>query len=448
MREEVLSLVRHHGAAGSFLVDPAGERLTEVLLDDQPLEPGRTLGQYTIVGEIGRGGMGRVYLAEDARLGRRVALKVLSPELTADPRHRERLRREARAAAALTHPGICTIYALEELDGDLVIAAEFVDGQTLRHEMHADRRPAADVVVDTARELAAALAHAHARQVTHRDLKPENVMRTRGGGLKILDFGLAVRASETDGGVTQPGTIVGTPAYMAPEQLNGARGDARSDVFAFGVLMYEYASGVHPFQAPTPLATVGRILESIPEPLDMRRPDLPPSMVAAIERCLAKTPAARFESATDVVRALDDEGDPRPRRAMAHWWRMHQLVIVATYFLACALAWQIKEWQPGLTTALFIAGGIAAAVAGTLRGHLVFTERVNGPGLAAEHRRASPVTLGMDLLLGLALMADGALLSGARPLPAVVAMGLGAGIILARVVIEPATTSASFRTRA
>jgi predicted Ser/Thr protein kinase len=448
IREEVLSLIRHEATAGTFLASPAGDQVSHLLADASAFEPGEAHGPYRIVREIGRGGMGHVYLAEDTRLRRPVALKVLSPEFTADPRHRERLRREARAAAALAHPGISTIHALEELDGALVIVSEFIDGHTLRDEIAAGRPHRPDEIIRTAWELAAALAHAHAHGVTHRDLKPENVMRTREGALKILDFGLArldAGAGDAEAGLTQPGTILGTPAYMAPEQLNGARGDARSDVFAFGVLMYEYACGNHPFHAATPLALIGRILEGSADPLDNRRADLPAAFVAAIDRCLSKLPADRFASGDEIGRALA-RAEPRGMASrMTTWWRTHQLTVIVTYFLACALAWQIKEWQPGVTTALFITAGIAATVAGVFRGHLVFIERTNGPGIGREHSRATPVTLAMDLLLGLVLLADGILLSSSRPLPAVIAMALGAGIVLARLIIEPSTTSASFR---
>ena len=251
--EEAASLLRHHAAAGSFLVQPVTESVPHLLGDDPAFAPGQHVGPYTIVREIGRGGMGRVYLATDARLGRTVALKALPPRLTKDAEGRERLRQEARAAAALTHPGICTVYALEELDGDLFIAAEYVDGHPLRREIAHGRRPAPGEVMQTARELASALASAHQKGITHRDLKPENVMRAKDGRLKILDFGLALieenvgadtpAAGEdrTTPGVparlTGPGVLAGTPGYMAPEQLNGLAVDARADVFAFGVLL-------------------------------------------------------------------------------------------------------------------------------------------------------------------------------------------------------------------
>ena len=233
VRAEVRSLLDHHSRAGSFLTQPAAEAVPHLLEEDHTLEPGMKLGDYTVVREIGRGGMGRVYLASDGRLGRTVALKALAPELTREPRHRERLRREARAAAVLTHPGICTVYALEELGGELYIATEFVEGQTLRDEIAAGGRPSVDTIVAVARDLASAIASAHAKGITHRDLKPENVMRTAQGRIKVLDFGLA-RVEPGPGGIAAsltaaiPGGIVGTPAYMSPEQIEGrGRGPRR-----------------------------------------------------------------------------------------------------------------------------------------------------------------------------------------------------------------------------
>ena len=215
VRAEVASLLDHHSAAGSFLIQPVTESLPQLLTDRLALVPGQRLGSYTIVRELGRGGMGRVYLATDERLGRTVALKALPPRWTSDSVGRERLRREARAAAALTHPGICTVYALEEFEGELFIAAEFVDGHPLRDEIAGQRRPSADDVLQTARELAAALASAHVKGITHRDLKPENVMRAKDGRLKILDFGLALTEDISAG---QPaGLPPGEPPRMAEQ---------------------------------------------------------------------------------------------------------------------------------------------------------------------------------------------------------------------------------------
>src|SRR4051812_18454072 len=192
VRNEVLSLLASHSRAGTFLQQPIADAAPELFGDDLALAPGTTVGPYAIVRELGRGGMGRIYLATDTRLGRTVALKALPPAVVDDPAQRERLRREARAAAALTHPGICTIYALEEIGDDVFIVAEYIDGVSLRDEIGAGTTPTPEQVLATARDLADALASAHARGITHRDLKPENVMRTRQGRLKILDFGLAV----------------------------------------------------------------------------------------------------------------------------------------------------------------------------------------------------------------------------------------------------------------
>jgi tRNA A-37 threonylcarbamoyl transferase component Bud32 len=444
LREEVLSLVRHHKVAGSFLAEDAGHRLSQFIGDSPVLETGQVLGQYTIVRELGRGGMGRVYLAKD-RLGREVALKALSPDLTASPSYRERFKREALAQAALTHPGICTIHVFEEVGGELFIVSEFIDGHTLRKEI-GGTRPSAEEVSRLARELAEALAHAHEKGVTHRDLKPENIMRTREGRLKILDFGLALMqtaAGAPTAYVTQPGALAGTPAYMAPEQLNCLPADSRSDVFAFGVVLYEYASGTHPFRATTPLAQAGRILESAADPIETHRRDLPSVVVDVIERCLCKSPADRFASASEIVRELSRT--KFDNRRLTAWWRAHQLIVLAMYFIACTLGWQIKEWQPGITMGLFVLMCVVATVGGVVRGHLLFTERMNTSRFAAEHRRLSPVLLGTDLLLGAAMAGDGLLLTTIRPVAGVLTTALGVGIALTRLVVEPSTTSASIR---
>src|SRR5439155_268037 len=332
VRDEVLSLVEHHSRAGAFLSHPIVEQAADLLLDEEPLAPGASIGAYTIVREIGRGGMGRVYLASDGRLGRTVALKALAPHLTRDPSQRARLRREARAAAALTHPGICTVYALEEVNGELYIATEFVDGHTLAEEIRSGPRPSAGVVLQTAQDLATALASAHASGVIHRDLKPDNVMRSRDGRLKILDFGLA---------------------------------------------------------------------------------------------------------------RMDDAGPAASPHAT--WWRVHQIVIAMLHIVAATLAWQIKEWiETPLTIAIFLALGAAATIAPVLRGHLVFTEVMNRPHLARERRRTGRATLLLDLVTGVLLFIDAGMIAGTRALPAVFALSLAIGIVMASIVLEPATTAAAF----
>jgi serine/threonine protein kinase len=450
VRDEVLSLLTHHSRAGAFLSQPIAEHVPDLLADDEPLPPGAKVGAYTIVRELGRGGMGRVYLASDERLGRTVALKALAPHLVRDPSQRERLRREARAAAGLTHPGICTVYALEEVNGELYIASEFVDGHTLGEEIRSGRTPASREILRTARDLAEALASAHARSIVHRDLKPDNVMRTADGRLKILDFGLArIDAPDRIAPATiatQPGVLIGTPAYMSPEQINGQPADARADVFAFGVLLYEYACGVHPFLGSTTLATVARVLESDARPIAARCPEISSRLADVISKCLRKAPAERYGSASEIAAALAVVGDAAPAAPRATtWWRTHQIVITVLYVAAAVLSWQIKEWmETPITVSIFLALGACSTIGGVLRGHLAFTDWMNRSHLVAERKRTARATLLLDLTTSLLLFVDAALLAHQRALPAVFALSLSLGIALAALVLEPATNVAAF----
>ena len=278
------------------------------------LTAGRRLGPYHIIRKLGEGGMGVVHLAEDTRLGRRVAIKALPPRFTRDERRRRRLRREARAAASLTHPGIATVYALEEFDGALCIVSEYVPGETLRQELAAGPLPPADLL-HTATAIARALAAAHEGNILHRDLKPENVIRVQGtgiddAGIKIVDFGLA-RFGDPEAGaasatqLTAPGAMMGTPGYMAPEQIRGEPVDFRADVFAFGVLLFELATGSHPFTSATPVSTVARVLEATPPDLRRLAPACPAALAAVISRCLQKDPAQRYAATRELVEDLE-----------------------------------------------------------------------------------------------------------------------------------------------
>jgi serine/threonine protein kinase len=450
VQEEVMSLLMHHSRAGAFLSQPIAERVPDLLAADEPLPPGSKVGAYTIVRELGRGGMGRVYLASDERLGRTVALKALAPHLVSDPSHRERLRREARAAAGLTHPGICTVYALEEVDGELYIATEYVDGHTLGEEIRSGRIPSSDEMLRTARDLADALASAHDRGIVHRDLKPDNVMRTTDGRLKILDFGLArINAPDRTAPATfatQTGVLLGTPAYMSPEQINGQPVDARADVFAFGVLLYEYACGVHPFVGSTMLATLARVLESDARPIAARCPAISSGLADVISKCLRKSPAERYGSATEIAAALGAVGDATPAQLPTTvWWRTHQIVITMLYVTGAVLSWQIKEWmETPITVSIFLALGACATIGGVLRGHLTFTDWMNRAHLAAERRRTARATQLLDLMTSVLLFADAALLAHQQALPAVFALSLALGIALAALVLEPATNVAAF----
>jgi protein kinase-like protein len=348
----------------------------------------------------------------------------------------------------LSHPGICTVYALEDIGEELFIVSEFVDGHTLREEIVGGDRPSPHMVARAAQELAAALAVAHERGVTHRDLKPENVMRGRDGRLKILDFGLAtVSVSALPEKPPDPfsihGELVGTPAYMTPEQLTGVRSDLRSDLFQLGMVLHEYAAGTHPFAAPTFMARTARVLEGAPDLLDAARPDLPAGVLHVVERCLRKSPSERFQSAGDLMGVLAADTLP-PASRSAVWWRTHQLVVIALYFTACVVGWQIKERRHGASTVVFLALGVIATVGGVFRGHLAFTERFNRGSIHDERRRASPILLTTDLAIALLLGIDGGSMAMSKPLFAVLTFALGLGVALARVVLEPVTIASTF----
>jgi tRNA A-37 threonylcarbamoyl transferase component Bud32 len=404
--------------------------------------------RYRLLGEAGRGGMCTVFLAEDPVLERRVALKVLDvPD--ADGDLALRLAREAKILARLEHPGIAPVHDVGRLpDGRVFYAMQYVEGPRLDAFAATTRN-----LLDRLRvfqRIVEAVAFAHDRGILHRDLKPENVMRTTDGRLKILDFGLALIETRAGafasmaGNLTLPRAVVGTPAYMAPEQLKGERADSRTDVFALGVVLYEYACGTHPFHADDIYAIAYRILHNEPTPIGHRRSDLPSPLATAITRCLRKPPPDRFPSATEIADALNHaDSAPIPGR-LTPWWRTHQLAVIALYFTACVLTWQIKEWEPGIATALFIATCAAATVGGVLRGNLLWLERVTGTGLATEQRRATKVTLTFDLAISLVLVADGALLAFGRPVPSALTIALGVVIAIATLVIEPATTTRTF----
>ena len=268
------------------------------------------IGPYAILSPLGAGGMGEVYRAHDAKLGRDVALKLLPRDLADDPDRRARMVREARAAASLNHPNICTIYEVGEADGQHFIAMEVIDGQRLSHRL-AERLLSLDEVLPIAVQLADAVAHAHDRGIVHRDLKSANVMVTPEGRVKVLDFGLAKRLSgdevtevttHADGPLTAPHTILGTLAYMSPEQLRGQPADARSDVWALGIILYEMASGVRPFDGRTGFEIGSAIMHDAPPPL---LPRVAVPLKNVIGRCLEKEPGRRYQRASELRVALE-----------------------------------------------------------------------------------------------------------------------------------------------
>jgi len=288
-----------------------------------PLTPGASFGGYEIVARLGAGGMGEVWRARDPALEREVALKVLPAAMVADDNARARLLREARMAARITHPNVCTIHEVGEAEGQVYVAMELVPGRSLSERL-ASGRMGVEEVLRLGRQMADSLAHAHDNGVVHRDFKSANVIVTPEGRAKVLDFGLAKPLAETESEattltaapLTAQGAVVGTLAYMAPEQLQGRRADARSDVWALGVVLYEMASGARPFAGKTGYELSSAILNHAPQPLPA---DVPPPLAAVIERCLAKDPAQRYPRAGEVCSALETlrEGRAsccRPRR--------------------------------------------------------------------------------------------------------------------------------------
>lgn len=272
---------------------------------------GRRLGPCDITGRLGEGGMGEVYRAHDARLGRDIALKVLRPEVARDAVRLERFTREGRAVAALNHPHIVTIHSTEEADGVRFLTMEMVEGQALDALIPHDGLPVARFL-QLALPLADALTAAHQKQITHRDLKPGNVMVAADGRLKVLDFGLArfepgaaePAIAATRSVLTSEGTLVGTMPYMSPEQIEGRALDARSDLFSLGVMFYEMLSGARPFAGPSSAALMSAILRDAPPPLTETRADVPEALARLVARCLEKRPEDRVQTARDVFNEL------------------------------------------------------------------------------------------------------------------------------------------------
>jgi serine/threonine protein kinase/Tol biopolymer transport system component len=272
------------------------------------LETGRVLNHYEIVRMLGKGGMGEVYVARDQRLGREVALKVLRDDLASNDERRERFEREARSVAALQHPNIVTLHSIEEADGITFLVMELIAGKPLSKLIPRNGLPL-DRFLEIAIPLADAVAAAHARGITHRDLKPDNVLVDDQGRAQILDFGLAKMAAPTglDAGsmgpteaLTGEGRIVGTIAYMSPEQVDAREVDARSDIFSLGVMFYEMATGVRPFDGDTSMSVLSSILRDEPKPVTEQNQRLPRYLGRIVKRCLQKDPSNRYQSALDL----------------------------------------------------------------------------------------------------------------------------------------------------
>jgi len=273
---------------------------------------GRTLAHYQVVSSLGAGGMGEVYRATDTKLQRDVALKVLPPDTAADPDRLARFQREARAVAALNHPHIVTIFSVEEADGIHFLTMELIEGQSLDRLMPPGGLPAAQII-EIAKAVADALSAAHEKGIVHRDLKPANVMVTHDGRVKILDFGLAKDVSAQSFGdatltsaQTQAGVVMGTPAYMSPEQISGRALDHRTDIFSLGVLIHEMCTGRRPFTGHSSAELTSAILRDDPPSITESRADLPSDLARIVRRCLEKDPRYRVQTARDISNEFRD----------------------------------------------------------------------------------------------------------------------------------------------
>jgi len=326
LRAEVDALLAAHEQVDSFMEAPV-ELAAQALVEDRAESlVGRTAGPYTILSQLGAGGMGVVYLAHDARLGRKVALKLLPPYATKDPERLRRFQQEASAASKLNHPNILTIYEVGEVDSTHYIATEYIDGQTLRALM-AQKQMSPGEAVDAVLQVASALSAAHAAGIVHRDIKPENIMVRPDGYVKVLDFGLVklmtVRATAGPADQTlrtQPGVVMGTPRYMSPEQARGLELDARTDVWSLGVVLYEMVAGRPPFDGATPADVLAAILLAEPVPLDLHALQAPQTLGRLIARTLARHAADRFASARELhadLAALKTELDSGAGRTPA-----------------------------------------------------------------------------------------------------------------------------------
>jgi tetratricopeptide (TPR) repeat protein len=353
---------------------------------------GQTLGHYRILSSLGRGGMGEVYAAQDQKLGRTVALKVLPRALMDDRERRARFEREARAVAALNHPSIVTLYSVEEADGVPFLTMELVEGQPLSRQIPSRGMPLARLL-EIAIPLVSGVSAAHEGGVIHRDLKPANVMVGRDGRVKVFDFGLAQWAeapsTETDASspatlskLTEDGRIVGTTAYMSPEQAQGKPTDARSDIFSLGIVLYEMATGQRPFAGETAAETLSAVLRDTPASVTELRPDLPAELGRIVRRCLEKDRARRPQSALDLHNELQDLSRDSGARSGLEGPAARQplrLTLVAALSLLAAVAYFVWRSRPAGVPAIDAKRVVVAA----------FENRTGDPSLGALGQMAS-----------------------------------------------------------
>jgi eukaryotic-like serine/threonine-protein kinase len=348
VRLEVVRLLRGHEDAKEFLSHGAPPQLSEE--DPTQLTPGFRVGRYEIDSSLGSGGMGQVYLAHDTALRRQVAIKLLLDESAENRAVLRRFRSEAQALSSLNHSNICTVHDIGEHDGRTFIVMEYISGSRL-DEMIRQRSIRQNQALDYARQMAAGLAAAHAAGIVHRDLKPANIIITGDGRVKILDFGVAklsVPAAGSNATLTVEGTLVGTPAYMSPEQAEAKDVDARSDIFSFGSVLFEMISGQRAFGGDTYIATLSAVLQAEPPHISRICPGTPPQLDELIARCLCKDPQQRYQSADELGIAVKNIGNQTnteilpapPALAPAHRILRLRLAMAAI----CALVLGLAGW--------------------------------------------------------------------------------------------------------
>jgi serine/threonine protein kinase/Tol biopolymer transport system component len=304
---DVKALLVSYEEDDSFFEDSVSALAAEMFAD----RVGETIGPYEVLSQLGSGAMGVVYLAQDGRLGRKIALKLLPSQFTNDKDRLRRFQQEARAASALNHPNILTVYEVEQRDGLHYIATEFVDGVTLRQHMQA-RRMSLDEVLNVAIQVAGALQAAHAAGIAHRDIKPENIMIRSDGYIKVLDFGLA-KLTENEvspaSAETNPGVVMGTPRYMSPEQARGLDVDVRTDIFSLGTVIYEFVTGKLPFEGETTSDVIAALIKDEPESMRTSVPELPVEFEHVVSKALVKDRGLRYQTIGEFLSALQQLRD-------------------------------------------------------------------------------------------------------------------------------------------
>ena len=383
LRRQSAELLAAREQSGDFLALPALNFLAEDVARDLESRElaGRRLGRYRVVRQIGKGGMGEVWLATDSQLGRDVALKLLAPESILEPSQTRRFQREAQAASALNHPNIVTIYEIGGDNGVSFIAQEYVLGETLRQRLAAGPVKLA-AILDIGVQITAALAAAHDAGIVHRDIKPENVMLRPDGLVKVLDFGLArfvntAPASRITAGLaaTAPGLVVGTVNYMSPEQVRGIEVTAATDIFSLGVMLYEMIAGATPFAGPTAADVMAAVLQQEPKPLPRESTPHCAEIDRIVRRCLAKDPAARYSSAKDLrtdlmqlAAAIEaDRRTARTARSLPVRWALLAIAGALVFLAFAMLMYRVpgsrQAWSPNAMhqSLLTVRSGLADA---------------------------------------------------------------------------------------